>query len=278
MRAIWGWVGAGLIVVGGLLTPSSGAFGARGKGGGGRPAAHRSAPRPHPPSRSTYRPPKPPSHPSRPRAAAPRRSAPKPAHHSSVPASRPKAHPSASTPHPSRSAATHSTRVRTAGPTARAPRSTRTTTVRRPSRHHPGRRYTHRGGVRLSRGWGYSRRYAVSNGNVRAIVGRLRATHSGLSRLDRDYNGHRARAMRSIRRAVRLLTHSSRGLRTSTTGRRGGATMPQAQSDTMMRRGLQTLRGVHVQMTRNALMSSHNAARASVRRAIRELEVGLRVR
>ena len=58
---------------------------------------------------------------------------------------------------------------------------------------------------RYGAGYGYGR----SQGNNRAVVGRLRSVHASLARIDHDYQGHRVRAMHAISMAIRQLSHRS---------------------------------------------------------------------
>ena len=51
--------------------------------------------------------------------------------------------------------------------------------------------------------------YGRSQGNNRAVVGRLRSVQMNLARIDHDYQGHRVRAMHSIAMAIRQLSHRS---------------------------------------------------------------------
>ena len=174
------------------------------------------------------------------------------------------------------------------------------------------RAYAYRPGVRQNRGNNYSNRYSTSNKNIRAVVSRLRSTHSSLARLDHDYKGHRVRALHAISKAVRQLSHSSMGSqgrnsrrgmgvgnqlassgnRTASGGNRianggnrtanGGNSrnqpMTQAKSDAQMRKSFETLRSVNVQLTSQGSTQSHSSAQASVRRAMRELGIALTIR
>lgn len=273
MHAMRGPIGRGLMaaVLLASLEPELLAFG--GKKGGGSP--HRAAPhvavRTPRPSRSAYHPPKF-TPPSRPRATA----------------HRPTPRPS-----PTRSS-TKKAVPRTTSPKKPVNRSvvkpsispaTRPRTVTRSYGRPRSRYYSHRSGIRRYRGYGYSRRYATSNQNVRAIVQRLRSTYSSLARLDRGYGGHRVRAMSSISRAVRQLSHRSISRSRSPIGlanrnRVNGAIRPvsQTQSDARMRQAMRNLQGVHGVLTSSATMPSQLYARASVQTAMRHLALGLQIR
>lgn len=280
MYAIRGPIGLGLMaaVLLAAFEPQLLAFG--GKTGGGSP--HRAAPhvssRPQRSPRNAYHPPKFSSQ------ARPRVNSPRPVQRSSRPATRPKTTAKKATPRvaspnkPATRAVVKTPRTSTARP--------RSVTTRSYSRVH-SRHYVRRSGVRRYRGYGYSRRYATSNQNLRSIVQRLRSTHSSLARLDRDYGGHRLRAMSSISRAVRQLSHRSIGRSRNQNGRaiagRNRANVAirpvsQVQSDSRMRQALQTLQGVHGVLTSSATMPSHFYASGSIRRAMRELTLALHVR
>ena len=75
---------------------------------------------------------------------------------------------------------------------------------------HNYRAYGYGSGYR-NRRYGQSYGYGRSQGNNRAIIGRLRSVHSSLARIDHDYRGHRVRAMHSISMAIRQLSHRSMG-------------------------------------------------------------------
>ena len=280
------WSSVGVIVL--MLAPdllAAGGKGAKGGGGGARQAAPRAAYRQAAPARNNYRPPQAAYRPAMPRVAAPRRvTAQRP------PARRPSTNVKRPTPRPATAVSTANLNRRVVPRSVMLPRP-RATSASRRTTNYRGRGYAHRAGVRRTRGYGYSRRYAASNQNTRAVVQRLRSTNASLARLDHDYQGHRVRAMRSIQQAIRQLAH------TSTTSRRGFANrggangrnraglaanrpqpLPQAQSDARMRRAGQTLQGVNVQLTRNTNTPSHTYARRHVQTAMREIGVALRVR
>jgi hypothetical protein len=152
------------------------------------------------------------------------------------------------------------------------------------------RNYAYRPGVRTYRGSSYlnRNRYAVAHRYNRAIVNRLRATHTMLARLDHDYGGHRVRAMHAISTAVRSLTHTSlrsyarRGATglASTNGQanRRGQRLPQATSDAQIRRAMHSLQTVEIQLAQHSGSPNQIRARGSVNRAMRELNVALTVR
>jgi len=143
------------------------------------------------------------------------------------------------------------------------------------------------------RGDSHGNRYASGSANASLVVRRLRATHATLARVNRDYQGHRVRAMVSIAQAIRQLEHRSGGSRGMAlampiVARRnkgagnGRPAMSQAQADSLVKRSLQSLKSIDRQMTiaTNGLMagSTQGRARGSIRRAIRELDVALSVR
>ena len=170
------------------------------------------------------------------------------------------------------------------------------------------RHYTANGYGHGSRNRSSGRHYGRSQGNDRSLVARLRSVHSGLARLDRDYQGHRVNSMQSISMAIRMLSHRSSSLRTGGNGngngnvgnnrlvannrnaagaRNGnrangagqGQRMTQAQSDARMSQALRTTQGIHMQMASNASASNgHLAARTHTNRAIHELQTALAVR
>jgi hypothetical protein len=152
----------------------------------------------------------------------------------------------------------------------------------------------------------YGRRYGYgrSQGNNRAIVGRLRSVHATLARLDHDYQGHRVRAMHSISMAIRQLTHRSMVYRgvgfaprmnmnnalamgarrgglgaANGLGARRGQRMPQAQSDAIMSQALRNLQGINMQLSSQGFHNmGHARARGHVQRAVQHLAVALRIR
>jgi hypothetical protein len=147
------------------------------------------------------------------------------------------------------------------------------------------------------RGYGYGR----SQGNNRAIVGRLRSVHASLARLDHDYQGHRARAMHAISMAIRQLSHRSmvyngvgfagmnngmgmgmgRGMRASALGGGGrrGLPMSQAQSDARMSQALRSLQGISMQLANQGSSTmGHSRALGHVQWAGHELTVALSIR
>ena len=149
-------------------------------------------------------------------------------------------------------------------------------------------------------GYGYGR----SQGNSRGIVSRLRSVHSGLARLDHDYQGHRVKAMHSISMAVRQLSHRSSiyqnaGFASGANGGRNlgnqrqaglGASngngngrnqrhLTQAQSDSRMSQSMRTLQGINMQLTNQGTNSSgHSRARGHVQHAMHELNTALTIR
>jgi hypothetical protein len=142
--------------------------------------------------------------------------------------------------------------------------------------------------------------YGRSQGNNRAIIGRLRAVEMNLARIDHDYQGHRVRAMHAVAMAIRQLSHRSmiyngvgfssgmnngRGMGMgggglgAGAGGRGRGRLPQAQSDARMSHSLRTLQGINMQLGSQASFTTgHARARGHVTRAIQELNVALSIR
>jgi hypothetical protein len=128
--------------------------------------------------------------------------------------------------------------------------------------------------------------------------------HAGLARLDRDYQGHRVRAMHAVAMAIRQLSHRSmivngagfapgmnrlamrqgmgQGGRRSVLGGAGGRgrqPMSQAQSDARMSQALRMLQGVGMQLVnQGSYTTGHARALGHVQQAIRELDVALAIR
>lgn len=156
-----------------------------------------------------------------------------------------------------------------------------------------GRNYGYRPGVRRYRGYSYGNRYAYNNQLSRAVVSRLRSTRMSLSRLDRDYQGHRVRAIRSIDRAIGQLSHRpSWGMGRNAFGvagrrnlagaginpNRNRQRIPQAQSDARMRSAMSSLVGVNNQLSSQGYGPGYYRARVYVQQAHRELGIGLQIR
>ena len=143
--------------------------------------------------------------------------------------------------------------------------------------------------------------YGRSQGNNRAIIGRLRSVHSSLARIDHDYQGHRVRAMRAVSMAIRQLSHrsmgyGSMGVSTRNNNRRamamrqgrgsinGGGNrrrqpMSQAQSDAWMSQSLRILQGINMQLSSlGSYTAAHGSASGHIQQAIHELDVALSVR
>ena len=155
---------------------------------------------------------------------------------------------------------------------------------------------------RYGQGYGYGR----SQGNNRAIIGRLRSVHSSLARIDHDYRGHRARAMQSISLAIRQLSHRSMGYGSSgfSAGMNNGRAMgmrqgrgamnagamnggggrrrqpmSQAQSDARMSQDLRILQGINMQLgSQGNFSAGHGQASGHIQHAIHELNVALSIR
>jgi hypothetical protein len=146
----------------------------------------------------------------------------------------------------------------------------------------------------------YGRRYGYgrSQGYNRAVVGRLQSVYYNLARINRDYNGHRVRAMHAVAMAVRQLTHRSmvyrgvgfvpglnNGMRMGL-GRGGfgagmgrGMVMNQAQSDMRMAQSLRTLQGIRMQLASQSFGNvTHAWALGHVHRAMFELHTALSIR
>ena len=146
-------------------------------------------------------------------------------------------------------------------------------------------------------GYGYGR----SQGLYRGVVSRLRSVHTGLARLDHDYQGHRVRAMRQIALAIRQVSHgysngysyaryasgmsnpmfrmaSQTGTRRSNIGNKRQP-MSQAQSDARMTQALRQLQGIEMQLV-NQNYGTLGGANASshIQSAIQELNTALRIR
>jgi hypothetical protein len=140
--------------------------------------------------------------------------------------------------------------------------------------------------------------YGRSQGNNRAIIARLRSVHASLARIDRDYQGHRVRAMHAIAMAIQQLSHRSMfsrrmgvlpaanidmglgmGRGRAGAGARRAQPMTQAQSDAVLGRDLRTLHGIGTQLgTQGYYTGGHNRALGHIRRAIHELNVALSIR
>jgi hypothetical protein len=173
--------------------------------------------------------------------------------------------------------------------------------------------YGHGSGARSYRAYGYGAGYrnryyggrygyGRSQGNNRAIVGRLRSVEANLARIDHDYQGHRVRAMHAIAMAIRQLSHRSmvyqgvgfapgmNNRRAMGMGMGGGGLgagagarlrgqLSQAQSDARMSQSLRVLQGVNMQLGSQAgFTTGHSRARGHVMRAIQELGVALSIR
>jgi hypothetical protein len=168
--------------------------------------------------------------------------------------------------------------------------------------------YGYRGGYRRNRGYGYGSRYygrrsyGYGNRNYqsqqfnRMLAQQLRSAHRSLAQLDRDYQGHRSRAMQHISMAVRQLTGRTNyyrganvfgnagmvnnGLRNQggVNGNLGGMRMSQAQSDSRVRRAQRMLQNVNMQLTARGYSTRHARSRAYVQRGMQELNTALTIR
>ena len=277
MSQVPGWIrtsALAAVFVAVAFAPAVFARGAKGghSGGGHARAAH-AAPRPHPANHMPKAP-----HPAKSNQAKPHQAKPNQAKSNAVKPNQAK--PNAVKPNQAKSnvvkpnqAMSHRTRTNQATTSGTTTNGTTTNTnvnsqnVNRRSGTYrrPPRRYAmpYRGAYR-------GNRYAGTNRYNRAIISKLRSAHSTLARIDHDYQGHRVRAMHSIRSAIRQWSHSSSrrsygyrssGIRTNRagtgtgTGRRGR--MSQAQSDSRMRRALGILQMVGSHMMNNSGSTSH---------------------
>lgn len=172
--------------------------------------------------------------------------------------------------------------------------------------------YGHGSGARPYRAYGYGRGYrnryygagygyGRSQGLYRGIVARLRSVHTSLARIDHNYQGHRARAMREIALAIRQVSHGYyggssyarfasgmpnriTGMAPQTGARRSNLgknrqPMTQAQSDSRMAQSLRQLQGIEMQLV-NQNYGTLGGANASghIQLAIQELNTALKTR
>lgn len=187
---------------------------------------------------------------------------------------------------------------------------------------HPSNRYTygHSTGARPYRAYGYGRGYrnryyghgygyGRSQGLSRGIVSRLRSVYRNLAQVDRDYQGHRVRAIRHVALAIRQFSYGSMGsgyagsapgmsnrlvmgagmvpgagVRRSAliNGGQGGQNrqpMSQQQSNARMGQALRNLQGIRMQLV-NQGYGTMGQVRATghIQHAIRELNVALSIR
>jgi hypothetical protein len=168
--------------------------------------------------------------------------------------------------------------------------------------------YGYRGGIRRNRGYSsrsryYGRRsYGYGNRNYQAqqfnrmLAQQLRTAHRNLAQLDREYQGHRVRAMRATSLAIRQLGGRStyyRGMnafgnagqannglrnRAGVNGGAGVARMSQAQADAWVRRSQRILMAVNQQLTARGYTQRHVRSRAYVQTGMQELNTALTVR
>jgi hypothetical protein len=116
-------------------------------------------------------------------------------------------------------------------------------------------------------------------------VGLLKTAHTKLREADADYQGHRMRSMEHIVSAIHRLESSS-GVNGGGgiggyggMGGFGGSTLPQGQSDRLMRDALVHLRQTQGMLgTGSTAAEHHRDAHAAITEAIHEVEVALRVR
>jgi hypothetical protein len=158
------------------------------------------------------------------------------------------------------------------------------------------RAYGYGNGYR-NRSYGRAYGYGRSQGLNRGVVARLRSVHATLARLDRDYQGHRIRAMHAITMAIRQLSHRSMsynrmgfssvvnnggaiGMRRGAgAGAFQGQRMSQAQSDNRMAQALRRLQGINMQLaSQGAYTNGHSRASGHVQQAIHELNIALSIR
>jgi hypothetical protein len=109
----------------------------------------------------------------------------------------------------------------------------------------------------------------------RPIVEELRGVRATLQHANRNYKGHRARAVREITAAIRAL----QGTRGKGIKRKGTKTVPEPQplSDQQLRNAISVLQGASGQLA--ALPGKRAAkARGHINRAEKELAVALTIR
>ncbi len=109
-----------------------------------------------------------------------------------------------------------------------------------------------------------------------ASVSLLRTVHVKLQEADHDYEGHRVRALHHVSEALHHLSSSAPA------GLGSGPSLgnlPQAQSDGILRDSLQKLRNAESHLGSLSSGAPHRSrARSALGRAIRELEIALRIR
>jgi hypothetical protein len=109
-----------------------------------------------------------------------------------------------------------------------------------------------------------------------ASVSLLRTVHVKLQEADRDYQGHRVRALHHVSEALHHLGSSAPA------GLGSGSSLgnlPQAQSDEILRDSLQKLRNAEGQLGMQSSGAPHRSrARSALGQAVRELEFALRIR
>jgi hypothetical protein len=143
-----------------------------------------------------------------------------------------------------------------------------------------------RAAVPHARGYSNPRRNN-NNGNQNngAVIATLQSAMGHLSQADHDYQGHRVKALNHVGTAIRHLEpaavrrnqpNPAAALNTGQ-GAGGKNLMPQATSDTHLRKALQTLNNVQGHLS-GGTTTNHARARTSVQNAIRELNVALNVR
>jgi hypothetical protein len=113
-----------------------------------------------------------------------------------------------------------------------------------------------------------------------ALAGQLRATRALLRRADHDYEGHRVKAIHEITRAIHALEPAAGRRRHPRVGGlrpAPGGKEPQAVSDAQLRKALEQLQATRANLgaapPRNVAVAG-----AAIDRAVRELQIALKIR
>ena len=136
-------------------------------------------------------------------------------------------------------------------------------------------------------GYAAGRNRAGQGQGVQQVARELMMTRALLQRGDHDYNGHRARAVGDINRALAALGHGNNGMNATGgvrpggnragNGMNGARREPQAVSDGQLRQALQNLNTISMQLgTANNPRVAR--ARIPVQRAMTELNTALTIR
>jgi hypothetical protein len=132
-------------------------------------------------------------------------------------------------------------------------------------------------------------KHAINNRSTHAVdssaVGLLKNAQAKLREADADYQGHRMRSMEHVVSAIHRLESAS-GVNGGGgiggyggMGGFGGSTLPQGQSDGLMRDALVHLRQTQGMLgTGSTAAEHHRDAHVSISEAIREVEIALKVR